>query len=398
MHSEFFFALLFWSSIGILAYTFLGYPLLVYFLVRLFPKNIQTLPPPEFSPALNEKAREDKNLPTVTVVLAAHNEEQRISPRLQNLLSSVYPQNKLDIVIVSDGSTDKTVERIRELNNVRVQSIVQQQRSGKAQCLNVGVAAAKGEIIVFCDVRQRFDPSAIARLAVHFANPQIGAVSGALEIESSASAIGGGVDAYWRLEKFLRFAESQFDSSIGCTGAIYAIRRSIFKDIPPDTLLDDVVIPMQIALQNNRVIFEPAAIAYDPQTLEPGREKIRKQRTLAGNYQMFFRYPGWLLPWRNRLWWQLLSHKYLRLAAPFFMLLLFFSHACLRELPFYNLLFAAQCAFYVLAMLGAAFSSTRLALFSIPAGFVFLNLMSLSGLRHYLCGSYRQGSWPTARS
>jgi cellulose synthase/poly-beta-1,6-N-acetylglucosamine synthase-like glycosyltransferase len=377
-------AVIFWLSLAILIYTFIGYPGVVFVLAKICPRSV--------------KENAASPLPSVTVVMAAHNEEERIVPRLENLLSSKFPEDRLNIVVVSDGSTDSTVGKIRSLNHPRITVLVQPQRSGKAQCLNIGLAAATGEIVVLGDVRQRFDAETIAELVAHFADPTIGAVSGSLEIENAATAIGGGVDAYWRLEKFLRLAESRFDSSIGCTGAVYAIRRALFKELPPDTLLDDVVVPMQIAVQNYRVIFEPRAKAFDPQSLEPDREKIRKQRTLAGNYQMLFRYPHWLLPWRNRLWWQLLSHKYLRLAAPFLMVAAFVSNAALREIPVYRLLFAGQCLFYLLAVIGAIFSSWKLPVFSIPAGFVFLNLMSLRGLRHYLRGSYRQGSWPVSKS
>jgi len=148
-------------------------------------------------------------------------------------------------------------------------------------------------------------------------------------------------------------------------------------------LLDDVVIPMLIATQGFRVVFEPEAVAFDPQTLEPEREKIRKRRTLAGNYQMLFRNWRWLLPWRNRLWWMLISHKYLRLAAPLFLLLMFAANFFLIEQPVYRALFFGQCLFYFMAICGLIFSTKRLWLFSIPAGFVFLNWMALSGLWHY---------------
>ncbi|MBA4148696.1 MAG: glycosyltransferase family 2 protein [Verrucomicrobia bacterium] len=371
----------FWFSFLVLAYTFCGYPALVMCLSRLSRKSpLQT----------NET-------PLVSVVLAAHNEQERIHARLQNLLSAEYPADKIEIVIVSDGSTDATVDRAESIDERRVRVIHQTTRSGKAHCLNVGVAAACGEIVVFGDMRQRFAPDTIARLVSHFSDARVGAVSGSLEIERSASAIGGGVDAYWRLEKLIRFSEAQIDSSIGCTGAVYAIRRKNFQPIPSDTILDDVVIPMQIALQKLRVLFDPKAVAYDPQTLEPEREKIRKQRTLAGNFQMMFRYPGWLLPWVNRLWWQLISHKYLRLAAPFFMLLLLVANGLLLDSIFYRSIFIAQCLFYALAISGRTFSSIQSRLFSIPAGFVFLNLMILSGLYHHLRGSYRTGSWPMAK-
>lgn len=143
------------------------------------------------------------------------------------------------------------------------------------------------------------------------------------------------------------------------------------------------------------MLFDPEARAFDPQTLEPERERIRKRRTLAGNFQMLFRYPGWLLPWRNRLWWQLIAHKYLRLAAPFLLALLFASNAALRDEPLYRALFIGQCGFYLAALLGLALP--RLRLVSLPAAFVFLNWMTLAGLWHYLRGT-RQPGWQAAKS
>jgi hypothetical protein len=198
------------------------------------------------------------------------------------------------------------------------------------------------------------------------------------------------------LEKFIRHSESQLDSAIGCTGAVYAIRRTLFRPIPPDTILDDVVIPMQIVLQKYRVTFEPAAVAFDPQSLEPERERIRKRRTLAGNFQMLFRYFRWIFPWHNRLWWQLISHKYLRLAGPFLMLLILLTNLAMLSLPLYQLLLAGQILFYAVAMIGIFFSRKKSLLFSAPAGFVFLNVAVLSGFWLYFCRPARSG-WQTVQ-
>ncbi len=359
----------FWASLVLIAYTYPGYPALMFCLAKIFPQR--------------SEIKNAATSPSVTAVLVACNEENKILARLQNLLASDYPKDKLNVIVVSDGSTDSTEKIFAALNEPRVRLISNPHRSGKAHCINLALAVAHAEIIVFCDTRQRFEPETIARLAGHFSDPKIGAVSGALEIEPSTSGVGSGVDAYWKLEKFLRHAESRFDSSIGCTGAVYAIRREFFRPLPPETLLDDVVIPMQIVEQGFRVAFDPTAVAFDPQTLEPDREKIRKRRTLAGNYQMLFKNWRWLFPWRNRLWWMLISHKYLRLAAPFFMLLALVTNFFLIGQNIYKIMFLGQCLFYLAAIFGLLFSSKRLRLFSIPAGFVFLNCMVVTGLWHY---------------
>ena len=319
-------------------------------------------------------------LPEITVVLASYNEGSRIRARVENLLASDYPATHLRVLVVSDGSTDDTAVQIPV--DPRVLLLARSERSGKPSCLNAGVAAATTDIIVFADARQQFEPTAIRVLAQRFSDPVVGAVSGALEIVASGSNTGAGVDIYWRLEKWIRSSESQIDSAIGCTGAIYAIRRALFKPIPPDTVLDDVVIPMQIVTAGFRVLFEPLAVAWDPQPLEPEAERRRKTRTLAGNFQMLFRYPVWLNPRRNRLWWPLFSHKYLRLFAPAFLLLAFASNALLLDHGVFRAIFALQGAFYFLAASARVLPRTKLA--AIPAGFVFLNLMTIFAFWHFL--------------
>ena len=371
-------AILFWLSGAGVFYTFLGYPLLIGQLSRLRPK-------------MEAKPCENVEWPTVSIVVPAYNEAGRIRGRVQNLLNSDYPADKLEIIVVSDGSTDGTVSAVEGLGEHRVKIIVRPQRSGKAACLNAGVAQAVGELVVFADARQSFAHDTIRCLARHFINPQTGAVSGSLEIAPAAGGAGAGVDAYWRLEKYLREAEARWDSCIGCTGAVYAIRRRLYQPLPEDTILDDVVIPMRIAIKGFRVLHDPAALATDPQPLEPQLERRRKRRTLAGNFQMLFRHPGWLLPWRNRLWWQLLSHKYLRLVAPGLLAVVLLAAFALRQHPFYAAMFWAQIAFYVLALIGAATRSLKMPLFSWPAGFVFLNLMTVAGFWYYLRESGKTG-------
>ena len=372
-------ALPFWFSLAVLVYTFAGYPVLMFLLGKLFKRKVAKAAP--------------THLPSVSVVLVAHNEEKRIAARLENLLASNYPTGQLEIIVVSDGSTDATADNVKSFSGQRVRLIECARRSGKACGLNTGVAAATGEIIVFCDARQRFTMETILELVSNFSDPRVGAVSGNNHIDSAASAVGGGVDLYWRMEKFIRHAECGWDSSIGCTGAIYAIRRKLFQNIADDTILDDVVIPMQIAAQNYRIVFDHSAQSFDPQPNEPEHEQRRKRRTLAGNFQMLFRFPQWLVPWKNRLWWQLISHKYLRIAAPLFLALLFLSNAALIDQPLFRILFLAQTFFYLLAGLGLTFSSIKLPLFSIPAGFCFLNLMTVGGFWNYLRGAYRGGQW-----
>jgi len=369
--------IVFWFSAAGVFFTFLGYPLLIRLLAGLYPRKVEVRAP--------------SSPPAVCAVVIAFNEENRIVARIENLLASDY--ENLCVLVVSDGSTDATVAKIASMNHPRVQCIAREIRSGKAACLNVAVAQTCAELIVFADARQFFAADTISKLAANFRDPGVGAVSGALSIDPSKSSVGEGVDAYWKLEKFIRASESRFDSSIGCTGAVYAIRRNFFEPVPEDTILDDVVIPMRIALGNHRVLFDATAIAFDPQSLEPAAEKIRKKRTLAGNFQMMFRYPGWLVPWRNRLWWELIAHKYLRIVSPLLLMLAFASNALLAGNPVFFGFLGLQCLFYALAIAGMLLPRLKLRVISWPAGFVFLNAMTVRGFVYYLQLSGRNGAW-----
>ncbi len=335
-----------------------------------------------------------QNEPMVSIVIVVHNEQERILPRLRNLLACDYPQDRREFIVVSDGSDDETVARARSLRDVPCLTIIENRRQrGKPSCLNDGISAAKGDIVVFADARQRFEAKAIRSLVGCFDDATVGAVSGELLIEDSTSGLGSSVDAYWRLEKMIRRAEAKVDSCIGCTGAIYAIRRGLYQSLPQDTLLDDVVTPMLIAISGYRIHFTAEARAYDPQSLEPERESMRKRRTLAGNFQMLFRYPSWLLPWKNRLWWMLLAHKYLRLSAPLLLMALFVSNCWIAPSGrFYAVVLSAQIMFYSSAAIGILIPELRMKAFCMPAGFVFLNIQTLRGFIYYL-SRHGKGGW-----
>jgi cellulose synthase/poly-beta-1,6-N-acetylglucosamine synthase-like glycosyltransferase len=359
----------FWLGCATLVYTFLGYPILIHTLGKLRRRDLQ--------PSATSRS--------VSVVLVVRNEAGRLGARIENLLDTDFPKDRLEIVLVDDGSDDETIARAKENDVASLQLIANQSHRGKPAGLNDGVAAARGEIIVFADARQRFERSTIPALVAAFADPDVGAVSGELQIEASQSGAGAGVDAYWRLEKTLRLGESRFDSAIGCTGAVYAILKSAFTPLPENTILDDVVCPMQIALKGKRVLFCPEALAFDPQRLDPANEARRKRRTIAGNFQMLFRYPGWLLPWRNRLLIQLVSHKYLRLIAPALIVAVFSISVILavRGSAFFLIVTAAQCLFFLLAIFGMANPRIPLKIVTLPAGFIFLNCMTVLGFIEY---------------
>ena len=374
--------IIYWGSVASIGCAFAGYPVICLILGFIFRRPLRT--------------SDDAPRPTLSFVLVLHNERDRVIRRLRNLLDGQTEPGD-EILVICDGCTDETEEYARSLGSsqVRVHEVA---RGGKANALNRGVALANGEVVVFCDARQTFAPGAVHALLRHFSDPQTGAVSGNLEIEPSEAGAGRGVDLYWRLEKFVRRWEAAFDSTVGCTGAIYAIRRKLFEPLPEDTLLDDVVIPMRISTKGYRILFDPGAIAFEPQRLEPTRERSRKRRTLAGNYQILFRYPEWLLPWKSRLFLQLICHRYLRLAgAPLILLSIFSSTVLGLSDPLYRTLFVAEAALIILAVLGLMFPKLSVRLVTVPAGFLFLQLMTVEALVYYarFVRNQKQGSGVT---
>lgn len=329
-------AWLFWGSCALLGYTLFGYPAALLLWARLRPRRVQ---------------RADIT-PAVTVVVVVHDEAERIAARIENLLALDYPPDRLTVLIASDGSTDDTVEIARSCGDPRVSLLAFEQRRGKAAVLNDAVGSAHGELILFADARQRFDRASLRALVACFADPSVGAVSGELCFDAAADAtgMGAGVGFYWHYDKLIRRAESQIDSSVGATGAIYALRRELFLPIPASTVLDDVLIPMQAVRAGYRVLFEPSARAYDRVARSAAEEFRRKTRTIAGTFALLAQ-QRWLLdPRHNRLWLQTLSHKGLRLLGPLALLLALASNLLLLASPFYRITLAAQVSLYTCAL------------------------------------------------
>ena len=341
-------AWLFWLSVLLLAYIYAGYPLVAWLRAALRAK-------PHKSASWE---------PDLTVIVVAHNEEDRIAARLDNLLSLDYPRGKLEILLASDGSTDSTVARARAYEAAGVGVRAFHQRRGKSAVLNDVVPSAHGEIVVMADARQRFDRNALRALVASFADPSVGAVSGELMMTSSPSgaAVGKGVGFYWRYEKFIRRNEGRTGSTVGATGAIYAIRRALYEPIPDDTLLDDVLIPLRVVKGGYRVLFEPAARAYDTASATARQEFVRKVRTIAGTFQLLGR-ETWLFdPRRNPVWFETISHKALRLATPVLQVAALAANVALAgEWP-YNAMLISQALLYAAAF-GGYLRSTRRSVF-----------------------------------
>jgi cellulose synthase/poly-beta-1,6-N-acetylglucosamine synthase-like glycosyltransferase len=336
--------ILFWLSIGMIAYVYAGYPLLLALWARVVRRDPR-------KPALNTIAR----WPSISIVLAARNEASRLTERIENLLQIAYPGPR-EIIVVSDGSTDGTADVLRRFgHDVRVLEVP---AGGKPLALNAGVSAASGEILVFADARQRFAPDALMELVANFEVPTVGGVTGELVLDvehqvETEAGVGDGVGLYWRYEKWLRRNESRVWSTLGATGAIYAMRRTLWRPLPANTLLDDVLAPMRAVLDGWRIVFEDRAKAYDRASSDAAAEWPRKVRTLAGNYQVLAQEPRLLLPLRNPVWLQYMSHKIGRLVVPWALVGAFLASAMLAmESWVYMTAFGAQMMVYGLAVFG----------------------------------------------
>jgi cellulose synthase/poly-beta-1,6-N-acetylglucosamine synthase-like glycosyltransferase len=362
---------IFFISILLIGYTYLGYPLWIALSKIIWPRPI---------------SRCNREL-AVSVVIAVCNEEKNIAGRLQNILVQEYPLDKLEIIVVSDGSSDRTVEIMRQMGIHNLLIIDSPVNQGKAVALNKGVAKAHGEIIVFTDARQEFRADAIKNLVANFADETVGCVSGELHfLEDPASKIEAEMGAYWRYEKFIRRSESASGSVVGATGCIYAIRRELYQPLPTGTILDDVLTPMNIARMGKRVLFDTQAVAYDIISKNASQEWRRKVRTLAGNWQLLSLAPWIMFPWKNPIWWRYVSHKLLRLLVPFGMVILFVVSLLIPG-SFFSMFVMMQLAFYGISLSGFLLPATRsIRLVNISYFFMVMNAAAVAGFWKWLTG------------
>ncbi len=360
---------LFWTLLAAPAWAFVGYPLLMLLRAAFARDRVDT-------PAAVWR-------PTVTVVIAARGEAERIVARVQNILADQdYPTDLLDVVVACNGIGDGTAAACRQAfgDDQRVTVLDAPGDEGKAGSLNRGVAAAEGEVVLFADARQRFDADVVHLLTARLADPAVGAVSGRLVIGPAQDAAVRGVGSYWAIETRLREAESRTGSAVGCTGAIYAIRSDLYMPLPPATVLDDVLTPMRIVFQGRAVKFEPGAVARDVPSKTAGREFERKSRTLAGNLQILGLEPRLLSVRENPIFFRYVSHRLLRVVGPWCLVGAMVLGLFLPVVP-YALLSAALGAIFLLGLVGLL---TGWRLLAAPGGFLLLNAAALAALFRWL--------------
>src|SRR5712691_1614324 len=310
-------------------YILIGYPAaLAMFFARLAPAVTKDL----------------HHEPAVSLIMAVYNGAPHVRAKMETILALDYPKHLLEIIIVSDGSTDATESIVREYSSHGVRLLVLP-HAGKAAALNAGIERASGEILFFTDVRQPLDRMALRHLAANFADPTVGAVTGELRLLEREDGEQADMDLYWRYELWARKRHSAIDSIFNTTGCIYAMRRKLAGPLPPDTLTDDAALPLQAFFLGYRVIFDPEAVAFDYPAVA-GTEFRRRFRTLAGLCQVFVRFPQ-LFASGNRMRYHFLWHKLSRLVLPWVLLLVLGATLALRAWS----LLESEIALLVLALI-----------------------------------------------
>ena len=341
--------ILFWLSLLVIAYTYVGYGLFMALAARLWGRS----------------TRSAEITPSVTVLVAAYNEAECIANKIENTLTLDYPADKLELLVVADGSTDDTPAIVADYAarheagvgyNVRL--AYQPERRGKAHALARAYPLATGEILVFSDANSLFPPDILRHMVRHFADPEVGGVGGAKRIMVASASVdagaqGQGESLYWRYESQLKAWDSAVSSVMGVPGEVWAARREAFRPAEEDAIIEDFVASLRLVEQGWRVVLEPRAIALEPPSPSLRAEWQRRTRMAAGGWQAFFRLPGLLRHPNRWIPFQYLSHRMLRwMVTPSLFVLLLLSNICLASRPFYAVILGLQGAFYLAALLG----------------------------------------------
>lgn len=371
-----------WTCLGVVSFVYLGYPLLVLVCSRLFGR---VAAPPELS---------EDELPTVSLLVAAYNEEIEIEGRILNALALDYPRDKLEIVIASDGSTDRTNEIARGYQRAGVRLLAYGKNCGKATVLNKSVPRLAGEVVVLSDANTHMAADALRRLVSPFHDPAVGVVCGRLVLTDPRT--GKNVDGlYWKYETFLKKCESRLGALLGANGAIYAIRKHLYPGVRPGTLIDDFVIPLDAKRHSGcRIVYDARAVAREETAPSIGAEFHRRVRIGAGGYQSIGMLWPLLAPRNGWVALTFFCHKILRWLCPFFMLGALLANVPLLGDPTYDGLFAAQAGFYALAVAGNWLPARPrwLRYARLPTMFATMNVALLFGFFRWLLRP-QNGTW-----
>lgn len=360
--------ILFWASITLLIYTYLGYPIFLYIIGR-FIKNNHTV--------------DEEIYPKVTLLIPAYNEEKDIEAKIQNSLELDYPEERLEIIVSCDGCTDRTDEIAKEYIKAGIKCLSFKERAGKMAVLNKTVPIVKGDIIVFTDANAMLDIKAIKNIVRHFGDKKVGCVCGEKNILTNK---GFGTEKseslYWRLESFLKRWESYISSCSGADGSLYAIHKELYP-FPKDNMLimDDMIVSLKIVEKGYRCIYEPKAKAFESSSINTFDEFTRKVRILSGSLTAIWEVKRLLIPFISPIAFQLWSRKVLRWVGILFMISAFFSNLFLKGI-FYKTILWIQGVFYLMAILGLVMEikKKRVSIFYIPFYFCLANLAQIVGI------------------
>ncbi|HSL41893.1 MAG TPA: glycosyltransferase family 2 protein [Anaerolineales bacterium] len=380
-------ALFFWLSLGGIAYTYFGYPLLIYFLARLARKSEKPL---------NAE-------PSVTLLIAAYNEERIIEEKIKNSLAIDYPRDLFQVLIVADGSSDRTAEIVQGYTDSGIELLYEPERRGKMAAINRALPYVRGEIIVFSDANNFYLPDTIRNLIRPFGDPEVGATTGAKVIVQGDGSLGASEGLYWKYESFIKKQESRLGSCTSAAGEVLAIRKDLYVQPPNNIINDDFYIAMQVVRRGYRLLYVPDAKSFERVSPSARDEVTRRTRINAGRFQAIT-LAGQILPLnRPLLIWQTFSHKFLRPLVPFGMIgaavfnllaVLFPPQdggLLMLAKPYSIILLILQGLFYALAWIGMKSEkqgeqSKLLRLFYLPAFLTNSNLAALMGFFKFLRG------------
>ena len=384
--------ILFWLSLFIVFYTFLGYGIVLYILVRIR----RAFKGKRLAPGL------DQDFPTLTLVIAAYNEESIIEEKIANTLQLSYPAGKLSLIFVTDGSSDRTPDLVANYPEIKLMHTPV--RSGKILAMHRAMDEVNTEVVVFTDANTFLNKDALLLIARHYADPKVGAVSGEKRVMQDAlSDATAGEGFYWKYESTLKKWDSELYSVVGAAGELFSVRRSLYRSVEPDTILDDFMISMQIAEQGYRIVYEPDAYASELSSENIKEELKRKVRIAAGGIQSILRLQKLMNPFHDPLLsFQYISHRVLRwTVTPFLMILALVLNVLIVIQSggvLYQLLLAGQIGFYGLALAGWILETRKIkvkALF-VPYYFCMMNYAVLAGIRRYFNGS-QSAAWEKSK-
>ena len=376
------YGIVFWLCVLAVFYVYAGYPILVYLLAKTFHRQVKC-----------------KSIqPSVTMLFAALNEEKIIARKLENSLALDYPRDRLQIIVVNDGSVDRTAEIVEQYHDKGIELVNNSQRRGKLPAIKDAIKHVRGDIILFSDADNYYPPDALLETVKYFADSSVGAVSGGRNVIGE-STLGSAEGLYWKYEEFIKRQESRLGSCVGVAGDLLAIRRILFIPPPSNVINDDFYAALNVLKQGYRVIYAPEARSFHPVAGSEQQEMERRARMVAGRYQAIFLF--WkALPWNSPLvMWQVVSHKYLRPFVPLFMILALLTNVfsvflaqnvavpawLFLSFPYNWIVLVVQIIFYFLAWLGRKrkFPGMIGKFIYVPSFLVNSNVAALQGLYRF---------------